>query len=402
MKGGAGVYWHIVVNSHAGTGEAPKYVKTLIKLIAAHDIDYAVHETRSANDGYRIAKSILRNTSIPVSGTVVAVIGGDGSLNELVNGIMRLEPSAATRGIRLALVPAGTANAVYHSLFPETCKDPTNFDRFLSVKEALKMPSSVAPLSICRISVLPDEEPLYSCVVTSTCLHADILATASTEEMRETYPGVERFQIAAQQHIGTAYSAKVTLLPVTSLHPRVEQYSTEHNQWRGLSPDNVVIEGQFAYFISTLVDRFESAFRIAPYSSFTEGRPAEAVDIVLVRYKERASKQENAERLGRVLMAAYKDGAHIHLTEEVDGKEQPIVEYYRVGGFKWEPVSCCSFGIEYMTPQLDATLWQLNEAAKLICVDGETSTLDEGRALESDVALQGGSGVDADPFSIFC
>jgi hypothetical protein len=354
MRGGADVYWHIVVNTHAGTGDASQLVKTLIRLIAAQDIDYAVHETRSANDGYRIAKSILRNTSIPLSGTVVAVVGGDGSLNELVNGIMRLEPSASTRGIRLALVPAGTANAVYHSLFPETCKDPANFDRFLSVKEALKLPSSLAPLSICRISTLPNEKPVYSCVVTSTCLHAGILETASTEEMRKQYPGVERFQIAAEQHLGTAYSAKLTLLPVTSLHPRVHKYSIEHGEWRGLSPDNIIIEGHFAYFISALVDRFETAFRIAPYSSFTEGRPAEAVDIVLVRYKEDASQQENAQRLVRVLMAAYKDGEHIRLTEEVDGKEQPLVEYYRVGGFEWQPVSCGYLNAGYKTLKLDA------------------------------------------------
>lgn len=332
-------HWHIVVNTHAGKGEASSLVKTLIRLLAKHDIIYSVHETQSAHDGYRTAKSMLRNTSIPLSSTVIAVVGGDGSLNELINGIMQLEPHATTRGVRFALVPAGTANAVYHSLFPETCKDPENFDRFLSVKEALKNPSSLAPLSVCRITTIPNQPPVYSCVVTSTCLHADILETASTAEMRKQYPGVERFQVAAKQHLGTAYSAKLTLFPWTSQYPRIEKYSPAEDQWKGLSPDNVVIEGNFAYFVSSLVDRFETGFRIAPYSSTIEGRPAEAVDIVLVRYQDGASQQENADRLVKVLMAAYKDGEHIRLMEEVGGKQQPIVEYYRVGGFDWQPVS---------------------------------------------------------------
>lgn len=404
MKGVASVYWHIVVNTHAGTGEASQLVKTLIRLIAKHDVDYAVHETRSPNDGFRIAKSMLHNTALHLSGTVVAVVGGDGSLNELVNGIMQLEPHATTRGIRLALVPAGTANAVYHSLFPETCKDPTNFDRFLSVKAALRHPGTLAPLSICRVMTAPDAKPVYSCVVTSTCLHANILETASTEEMRKAYPGVERFKKAAEQHIGTSYSAKLTLFPVMSQNSRIHKYSIEHDEWRGLSPDSVVIEGEFAYFVSALVDRFETAFRIAPYSSPTEGRPAEATDIVLVRYKPEASQQENAHRLVSVLMAAYEDGAHVRLTEDIDGKQEPIVEYYRVGGFEWQPVCSPWHYLDAFRKynSLQSRCVQLNEAAKLICIDGDTSRLTEQHTLKSETVLQGGSGVDADPFSVFC
>lgn len=332
-------YWHIVVNTHAGSGQASELVKALIRLIADHDVDYATHETLSENDGFRIAKSMLHNTAVPLSGTVIAIVGGDGTIHELVNGIMQLEPHATTRGVRFAVVPAGTANAVYHSLFPETCKDPANFDRFLSVKEALKPTSSLAPLTICRISTITTRKPVYSCVVTSTCLHADILETASTKEMREQYPGVERFKIAAEQHLGTSYAAKLTLFPVTCLHPRVSKWSVERKLWEGVSPNNLVIEGNFAYFVSALVDRFEPAFRIAPFSSPIEDRPAEAVDIVLVRYKDGATQQENAHRLVSVLMAAYKDGAHIDLTEDKDGEEVSIVEYYRVGGFEWQPVS---------------------------------------------------------------
>lgn len=381
MTGPASIYWHIVVNTHAGTGEASQLVKTLIRLLATHDVDYAVHETRCANDGFRIAKAILHNTALHLSSTVLAVVGGDGSLNELINGIMQLEPHATTRGVRLALIPAGTANAVYHSLFPDTCKNPSNFDRFLSAKAALRHPGTLAPLSICRILTAQNAKPVYSCVVTSTCLHADILETASTPEMRKAYPGVERFQKAAEQHVGTSYSAKLTLLPVMSQNPRIHKYSMEHNEWRGHSPASMAIQGEFVYFVATLVDRFETAFRIAPFSSPTEGRPAEAIDIVLVRHKDGASQQENAHRLVRVLMAAYKDGEHVRLTEDVNGQQEPIVEYYRVGGFEWQP---------------------LNEAAKLICIDGATSRLAQDQTLKSEAVLQGGSGVDADPFSIFC
>lgn len=252
--------WHIVVNSHAGAGHGHDLVKTLIRMIADHDIDYAVHETQTANDGLRVAKAMVRNTSVHLPYSVIAVVGGDGTLHDLVNGIMQLEPHATTRGIRFALIPSGTANAVYHSLFPETCKDPHNFDRFLSVKEALKEPpASVAPLSICRISANPNNhgtsKPSYACVVASTCLHANILETASTPEMRKLYPGVERFQKAAEQHLGTAYSAKLTLHPVTSQFPRIHRWSIEHDQWEGLSPESMVIQGKFAYFVSALVDR---------------------------------------------------------------------------------------------------------------------------------------------------
>lgn len=45
---------------------------------------------------------------------------------------------------------------------------------------------------------------------------------------------------------------------------------------------------------------------------------------------------------------------------------------------------------------------QLNDPAKLICLDGATSTLLKDFTLKSEVVLQGGSGAHVDAFSVFC
>jgi len=412
--------WHIIANKHAGSsGKAEQLTDELATLLQEQDVPYTLHQTQGVGHAGRIGVELTSGDS-----TIVAVVGGDGTLHELINGVRHADAdegsSSTHHSIDVVLVPAGTANAVYHSLFPSTCEGNTaDFDRFLSVKAALTAPaspssssasSSLVPLSVAAVSILPSQhdEPssqtaqtlrtYYSHVVTSTALHAHILETASSAEMRKANPGVERFRKAAEQHFGTLYPAKLTLLPVgpgglsgeAGPVSGVQRWSLRSQTWETVSTDSVTIEDHFAYFVAALVDRFEPKFRIAPHSTSGRDRPAEAIDIVLVRAGKDDSKATTSARLLKVLNTAYDDGKHILLTEDSMGdggaegadasSEAAVVEYYRVSGFVWQP---------------------RDEASRLACVDGTTFSLEDGQSLKCSVDGQDHEGKAGATFRVY-
>lgn len=416
--------WHIVFNPHAGSGRAGELTGSTVKLLRESRIPCILHETRGVGDAGRIGTEIVtgaRASSGETTAVVVVVVGGDGTLHELINGIKRGEedeetaatanaddppsPAPALLRINVVLVPAGTANAVYHSFFPSTCtgQDGEGYDRMLSVCSAISSSnensnnscitpdsssysSSLVPLSVAAVRVrshrggadddgdddddhqqghvatTTHHHSYYSHVVTSTALHAHILETASSPEMRKAHPGVERFRIAAERHFGTLYPAELSLFPVGAVAdspdclddkaPGVQRWSPSTKTWEAVSRETHRIRDNFTYLVAALVDRFEPKFRIAPLSTSAKDRPANAIDIVVVRARKGEGKDATSARLLKVLNTAYQDGQHVQLTErdmekdagegtrgERDDKDTPIVEYYRVAGFTWQPVS---------------------------------------------------------------
>jgi hypothetical protein len=103
------------------------------------------------------------------------------------------------------------------------------------------------------------------------------------------------------------------------------------------------------------VDRLEHAFRTTPLLSMLPP-VGDSLDVVVVRPKRDPSfLQENdegrsvfARKIWTVLRAAYQDGAHIDLRYEEngdivsEGNGPAVVEYFRCGGWEWEPVRSCT------------------------------------------------------------
>jgi YegS/Rv2252/BmrU family lipid kinase len=77
---------HLVVNPHAGRGRAGKELGALTSLLAERGIEHVVHPTGHGGHATELAVQAARAGA----GTVVAV-GGDGTVNEVVNGLMALD-----------------------------------------------------------------------------------------------------------------------------------------------------------------------------------------------------------------------------------------------------------------------------------------------------------------------
>ncbi|TFK55335.1 hypothetical protein OE88DRAFT_1710950 [Heliocybe sulcata] len=289
------------------------------------------------------------------------IIGsGDGTVHEIINGSSML-PQGNETAIELVIVPLGTANALYASLFPPSSSpsDQTVY-RLLGVN-AFLLSSSAKPLTLARTSL--DATTVYSAVVTSTALHASILH--DSEALRASLPGIERFKVAAQQNITRWYYGSVIL------HEPLQVYDPASASLVSYTKDKT-LQGPFAYFLSTInVDRLEPLFRITPLASSHPPPPsAPSLDVVILRpMRDPAVTSDTqddreifAQKAGRILGEAYNDGNHVSLryAEDrqpvTDGDGETVVEYFRCGGFEWIP---------------DET----DERAHLLCADGAIFTI---------------------------
>ncbi|KAI0362806.1 hypothetical protein OH77DRAFT_1442780 [Trametes cingulata] len=362
----------------------------VLPLLHQHKVtpDKVVATESSGHVGKIVADFLASST---VHGPISVVLGsGDGTLHELINVLNTIPSSKPLPRIHLALVPAGTANALYASLFPPSPGDDPIQYKLKSVQAFVSENHRSIPLNLAVNVISPPHVPppaktgpkqvSISAVVASTALHASILH--DSEALRASDPTIERFKTAARQNITRWYYASVKLFPRKGPEV-VEVYDPETGGFvahEASTEDDPIVDliGPFAYFLSTVnVDRLEPAFRISPKAkNMLEEEGAAALDLIIVRPMRDPSytmdsedtRKAFAEKVGAVLGAAYQDGAHIALRYAEDGSivsegtGPTVVEYVRCGGWEWEPDD-------------------VDERAHLVCADGEILTIPtEGKA----------------------
>lgn len=91
-----------IINPISGQGRAFKMVDNIHRVCTEEKLDYEVIFTRNAGDATKIVKKLKGEN-------IVYSVGGDGTLNEVVNGIV------GTKN-KLAVIPGGSGNDFYTSL----------------------------------------------------------------------------------------------------------------------------------------------------------------------------------------------------------------------------------------------------------------------------------------------
>ena len=98
-----------IVNPVSGGGKALKIVQNINKVCIEKGFEYEIHFTEKAGDATKIAKKYR------FSQNVIYSVGGDGTLNEVVNGIVGSKNM-------LGVIPCGSGNDFYKTL--EIMEDP--------------------------------------------------------------------------------------------------------------------------------------------------------------------------------------------------------------------------------------------------------------------------------------
>ena len=92
-----------IVNPTSGKGKALKTVEQIEKVCKERNIDYEINYTKSSGDATKIARKYF------LSKNIIFSVGGDGTLNEVVNGII------GSKNI-LGVIPCGSGNDFYRTL----------------------------------------------------------------------------------------------------------------------------------------------------------------------------------------------------------------------------------------------------------------------------------------------
>ena len=371
----------VIYNPVSGDRTAAKLTTdTIIPLLATHNVtpDKVAATEHVGHAGGLILSYI--DSLAPSTGTepiTLILVSGDGTLHEIVNALhsARSKQEGPFPSLRVALVPGGTGNALHSTFFPPSTSSSTTeptllasllsflsaTPRFVSLTFAHTTISSSPPASsdlrnprkfpiTASSRSASSNVEVISAVVTSTALHAAILH--DSEALRASVPGVERFKLAAEQNATTWYRGSLNLLGP------VQQYDVNTGTLTDLVREDEVggpmeLVGPFAYFLSTVnVDRLEPLFRIAPLQRTIPPPPdAHTMDVLVVRplrdislegKNDEETREKFKERVWGVLNTAYQDGAHIKArydSPDEGTKGTPVVEYFRVGGWQWIPVS---------------------------------------------------------------
>ena len=91
--------YDIIVNPLGGKGKSLKALKTAEKIFAERGVEYTVHNTEYAGHATELARELSQKPDAKI-----LVFGGDGSFNEVLNGIENFE------NVTLGIVPCGTGN----------------------------------------------------------------------------------------------------------------------------------------------------------------------------------------------------------------------------------------------------------------------------------------------------
>ena len=252
----------VLYNPVCGDGSTQSFFETrVLPLLQNHGniaIDNVVRTERPKHAG-TVVVDFINNVQPVRAATVLTIVlgSGDGTLQEIIDAVCSL--SGPQPEIRFVLVPCGTANALYVSLFPASHQDELTDDAYkLKALNAFITGSKTVPLYTAVVTLSPAPSSprpptiVFSVVVVSTSLHAAILH--DSESLRTKFPGLERFKVAAQMNVSRWYNSSVKLFPAPSVGV-VQVYDPRTRTFvpydRSTKNTVIKLDGPFIYFLST-------------------------------------------------------------------------------------------------------------------------------------------------------
>ncbi|MFT8410017.1 MAG: diacylglycerol kinase family protein [Schleiferilactobacillus perolens] len=111
VKEQTSVHYAILVNTHAGIGNAGKVWPALHNHLQASGVSFTVFESQYPGHTTIWARSLTRTEQHTDPQTVILVIGGDGTLHQAVNGVQSaLQDNPKLNPLPIAYVPSGSGN----------------------------------------------------------------------------------------------------------------------------------------------------------------------------------------------------------------------------------------------------------------------------------------------------
>ncbi len=94
--------WFFIVNSTAGRGKTGKKISKLVTSLNEHKLDYEIELTKASKHATQLALDAIKKGFHNIIS-----VGGDGTLNEVVNGVML---SGKSEEVNIGIIPEGGGN----------------------------------------------------------------------------------------------------------------------------------------------------------------------------------------------------------------------------------------------------------------------------------------------------
>jgi len=258
----------VVVNPRGGRRRGLAVLEQIKPVFAAAGAELEVRVTESSGH----AREIARTADLEgVAG--LCVVGGDGTVHEVVDGLMRREKAD---WVPLGLIPAGSANTVHQHL---GCTDPLDAARRI-------LAGATCPLDVAQVTM--GQQVVYCFDIIGWGGVADINRTA--ESLRVLGPS--RYAVAALWHVLRAKRRRARLIL-----------------------DGQICDDEFLFVIGCNTKFAGKGMQLAPHAEIGDGK----IDVVVLR---RASRLQMLRLFAKVF-----DGSHLALS---------YVEYHQVRSFAIE------------------------------------------------------------------
>ena len=223
---------YLTVNPFGGHKKGPKILKEVLPLFEKNNFDLNIIETEYAGHNKQIAMDV------DMSGyDGLCCIGGDGTLSEVINGVMKREDSFK---FPIGLITGGTGNSFMHDL---KCLDPVEAaNRIISGKSR----------RIDIFSCKTDDKLFYGFNILGWGIPTD--ANLLADKMR--WIGSQRYNIAS-------------ILEVLSHRKRFARVTIDDNS----------IAADFAFIIGCNTIHTGKGMKMAPLARLDDG----LIDLIIVR-----------------------------------------------------------------------------------------------------------------------
>jgi len=102
--------YHFIVNPASRSGQGAKYWKIVKEYLDTHQLAYEAHISNHCGHVAELMKELTMNLSDDSDSITVIILGGDGTVNEALQGIMRFDK------LFLGYIPTGSSNDLARDL----------------------------------------------------------------------------------------------------------------------------------------------------------------------------------------------------------------------------------------------------------------------------------------------
>ncbi|KAI7896486.1 ATP-NAD kinase-like domain-containing protein [Mucor mucedo] len=294
----------VVLNPTSGLQLATNYWKTVVQpmLVMGGFSESNITKIITESDGK--TRALVQGVAQELTDHAIIIsMGGDGTLHEIVNGLLDASPHCR---IRLGVIPVGSGNAFALGLNIDNVEQATL--RIIQGKKEepfymmdVKLGHSHATANW-QENIEYDEtkQPTRLLVVMSWGFHAQIV---SKSRYLRYFMGNKRFSLVAMFLLKFLQQYPGELVLKNAM-----KYNAELERFIDMEQD-VVLNDEFTYFIASKQHSLEKGFKIAPFSSPLK----KEMDVVLLR-------RVDAETLTTASMGAFQGGIHVN--------SEPV-EYYK-------------------------------------------------------------------------